>query len=894
MKTRILMVSSLLITLALLFSLGAAAQMPDSPYGPQTRGSQPQALPAHNGQIDESFPHAPAPAGSGVSSASALNVDLGEPGLSFRYVQTFGETETAFLEDNNHFYYVEGLGVDGNNIWVTDSWSDRVLKFDSDGNFLQKIGKAGFRDATPTSLEYVTDVGVDTAGNIWVVDAAAAHVAKFDASGNHVSELGQTWNSGSDNNHFNDPIGIAFDGAGNIYVSDSGVWGDYGNHRVQIFDSSGSYLATLGQTGNPGAADDQFRRPRHIAIYGNLLYVADAGNHRVQVFNISVPGSPAYAATLGTTGSPGSDNSHFDFPEGVGADANYIYVADSNNHRVQVFSRTSYAYVATLGSGYGQGDYQFVRPTDVVADTAGRIYVADKDNKRVQQFDSSRVYQRTYGTTGVSYVTDGYHFYTPLGVAVGSDGSVHIVEERGHRLVKLNADGVPQWAVGEPGQSGGDNSHFFGPQDVAVDSHGRVYVVEGWGNDRVQIFNSDASYHATMGTGWGDGSYQFKGPNGIAVDATDRIYVADSENHRVQIYEPIGAYLATLGQTGTSGSGNGHFNLPTDVAVDSSGTIYVADEGNDRVQVFNSNRQYVRTIGQTGSPGNDFGRFSSWGPHRLAVDAQGRLYVSDSGNNRIQVFDSTGAYLTTISGSWGSRTGQFRGPFGLAVGPDGAVYVADRDNSRIQKFALGMPGWVQTNINGFGERANRIAALAPFGGHLYAGTFNSGNGAQLWRAADGLNWTAVITNGFGNSANMGMDHLVEFSGQLYAGTWADDVNGGEVWRSDDGLAWTQVVNQGFGDPTNGEVFHMTVFSGTLYAGTWSYTSTHGAEIWRSDTGDNGDWENVAANGLGDPSNVAVLTMEEFDGNLYAGIYSWNAGQPAGCEVWRTADGSTWT
>ena len=81
------------------------------------------------------------------------------------------------------------------------------------------------------------------------------------------------------------------------------------------------------------------------------------------------------------------------------------------------------------------------------------------------------------------------------------------------------------------------------------------------------------------------------------------MYIADSGNHRVQIYNNQLAYVATLGQTGVPGSDNSRFNYPFDVAVDRNGTIYVADEGNDRIQVFNSNLQYVRTIGGGGTGG---------------------------------------------------------------------------------------------------------------------------------------------------------------------------------------------------------------------------------------------------------------------------------------------------
>jgi len=96
----------------------------------------------------------------------ASTIPLGKPGTVYSYDRVFGETEVPYLEDNVHFYDVEGVGTDGTNIWISDSWGDRVLKFNASGGFLQKIGKAGVIDYTGTSLDYVADVAVDNGGNI--------------------------------------------------------------------------------------------------------------------------------------------------------------------------------------------------------------------------------------------------------------------------------------------------------------------------------------------------------------------------------------------------------------------------------------------------------------------------------------------------------------------------------------------------------------------------------------------------------------------------------------------------------------------------------------------------------------------------------------------------------
>lgn len=195
--------------------------------------------------------------------------------------------------------------------------------------------------------------------------------------------------------------------------------------------------------------------------------------------------------------------------------------------------------------------------------------------------------------------------------------------------------------------------------------------------------------------------------------------------------------------------------------------------------------------------------------------------------------------------------------------------------------------WTQVNPNGFGDPSNGMtSALSPFNGQLYAGT-SSDNGAQIWRRS-GTSWSPVITNGFGITRNAAIDHLFPFNGQLYAGT-SNEVNGGEIWRSSNGLNWTGVVTQGFGDPTNGEIMRFAVFSNTLYASTWSYTTTHGAEVWRSNTGNPGDWSRVATNGFnGDTNNGTVLSSETFNGYLYAGTANFTTGG----EVWRSSSGNT--
>ena len=353
-----------------------------------------------------------------VTSSQALpaqfpdqpQVEVGEPGLSFRYVDTFGETEVAYLADSDHLNYPIGVGIDSSdNLWVVETSGLRALKYDVDGGFLMSIGTAGLKAGDET-FSSPRDVAVDAQGDIWVVDAYNNRVAHFNSSGEYQGAL-----EGSDGDDFNRPRGIAIDSSGNIYVSDSP------NSCIRIFDSSGVYTATLGEAGVPGSDNAHFDEPVRMAVDDtNLLYVADAANHRIQIFDVTDLQAISHVATMGETNVSGSDDTHFDWPMGVAVSGSRIFVADYDNSRVQAFDRSTRVYQATVGitGSPGTGNDQLKFPYDVVTDSAGNLYVADGDNHRVQKFDSSLTYQRTYGATGLPYLTDDNHYYTPYGVAV--------------------------------------------------------------------------------------------------------------------------------------------------------------------------------------------------------------------------------------------------------------------------------------------------------------------------------------------------------------------------------------------------------------------------------------------------------------------------------------------
>jgi len=131
---------------------------------------------------------------------------------------------------------------------------------------------------------------------------------------------------------------------------------------------------------------------------------------------------------------------------------------------------------------------------------------------------------------------------------------------------------------------------------------------------------------------------------------------------------------------GRKGEGSGDFLKPCGVAADSSGNIYVADTYNNRIQVFDSSGAFLKVWGQEGTDSGNLAR-----PWDVAVDGEGSVYVADTYNHRVQKFDVNGVYL----GQWGQKgkgNSEFAFLSGIALGPDGAVYTVDAKMNRIQVF----------------------------------------------------------------------------------------------------------------------------------------------------------------------------------------------------------------
>ncbi|MBV9120439.1 MAG: hypothetical protein JOZ39_07000, partial [Chloroflexi bacterium] len=190
-----------------------------------------------------------------------------------------------------------------------------------------------------------------------------------------------------------------------------------------------------------------------------------------------------------------------------------------------------------------------------------------------------------------------------------------------------------------------------------------------------------ASVRQFASIGTNDG--QLNGARGVAVAPDGSVYVADQGNNRIEKFDATGKFVL---KWGSKGNGDGQFDTPSGVAVDKDGTVWVTDLWNHRVQAFDAGGKFLRQFGGyaaasgTASPGKFFG------PRYIATGPDGSVYVSDTGNKRIQKFKPDGTFIATW-GSGGNGPGQLEEPMGITTDSQGNVYVADTWNRRIQKFS---------------------------------------------------------------------------------------------------------------------------------------------------------------------------------------------------------------
>jgi DNA-binding beta-propeller fold protein YncE len=276
-------------------------------------------------------------------------------------------------------------------------------------------------------------------------------------------------------------------------------------------------------------------------------------------------------------------------------------------------------------------------------------------------------------------------------------------------------------------------------------------------------------------------------PLGLAIGDNGVLYVAESEEStsRISMFDLDGTYLGNFGQLGAAQTDGAFFARPHSVAVAPNGDIVVVDTWNYRVRVFDGETKEMLAIwGQPLTAGEAAGREpldGFWGPRDVVADAAGDIYVSDTGNKRIRVYDRDGNYVRDI-GSAGTGDGQLNEPAGLAIAGN-RLYVADTWNRRIAIFNLDgsfvknvpVRGWYEEQGNrpylAVDEARNLLYVTDPDAGRIMVhnlegeclGSFGQGTDsnpdATQFRTVGGL---AIDANGNLYASDLGAGRIVRF------------------------------------------------------------------------------------------------------------------------------------
>ena len=305
-----------------------------------------------------------------------------------------------------------------------------------------------------------------------------------------------------------------------------------------------------------------------LIVQGTFKLLVKVNGEHISCSPFTVILKPFQVKPVLSFGKRGSGDGIFTLPYGVAVnDRDEIVVADSKNHRVQVFDSNG-TFVRSFGhKGENAGEFKY--PYGIAINKDRQIFVADRYNHRIQIFSWEG---RHLGLFGGKRSLDS-QLFAPWGLSLDSTDNV-IVADADNKLIKIfSPDGRFVMKIGEQGS-------FSYP--IHCVQCGEYFIVSDSNEHCIKVFNREGHFQYKFGEkGKGDGN--FNCPRFLSVTPSKHLLVCDEDNHRIQVFELDGKFV---GKFGTNGSKLGEFNYPFSVAVLSNDQIVVCDKNNHRLQIF--------------------------------------------------------------------------------------------------------------------------------------------------------------------------------------------------------------------------------------------------------------------------------------------------------------------
>jgi sugar lactone lactonase YvrE len=448
---------------------------------------------------------------------------------------------------------------------------------------------------------------------------------------------------------------------------------------------------------------------------------------------------------------------YFDLPQSISVDSNNnVFFADRGKNFIRridavtavvstvVGTGTSNFFGDFTGDGGSARDARLKYPYGVAVDASGNLLITENFGTRVRRVAAGTEVittvsgNGTFGFSGDGGAATSATLNYPSAVAIDASGNVLIADTNNNRIRRVDVvTGFITTVAGNgtngfSGNGGGATGAALNyPSGVAVDASGNIFIADTDNNRirRVSVTGTITSYAGTgSGSFRGDGGVAINAilaqPRGVTLDSNGNLFFADTGNHvirRVAAGTGIITTVAGMGElSGFSGDGGGatgaRLNGPHGVAVDASGNLFISDTNNNRIRRVDAVTGIISTLA-----GNGYILNSSTTNIKLSavtgVTVVGnKIYVADSGIHNIYVINRNSSLLETVYGNGvaglvqtaGSL--QFRQPYRIAVDSDGNIYVADNLNSRIRR--INFPAGDAITIAGGGSDTDTSSGIA--------------------------------------------------------------------------------------------------------------------------------------------------------------------------------------